>query len=133
MKVRPYHVASVLAVLPVTAISLAQPGPDGFDWVTVGAPNNPAYNGPDPENLVTGRGSVGYEYRMGRTEITTAQWMEYINTFTARANPISISDLALSRAASRDASAPARSARDAAISPCLRSRSGTVIMTPAPT
>ncbi|MBL9000081.1 MAG: SUMF1/EgtB/PvdO family nonheme iron enzyme, partial [Phycisphaerae bacterium] len=35
-------------------------------------------------NTVTGRGSVPYEYRLGRTEVTTAQWMEFYNAFYGR-------------------------------------------------
>ena len=32
-----------------------------------------------------GRGSVAYEYRVGRTEVTTAQWVEFYNAFYDRA------------------------------------------------
>jgi len=80
----------VLGAVPLVgcAVASAQPGPDGYDWATIGSVNNPAYDGPDPFNLVTGRGSVGYEYRMGRFEVTTAQWMEFYNTFKARADPV---------------------------------------------
>ncbi|RMH23682.1 MAG: hypothetical protein D6693_11045 [Planctomycetota bacterium] len=31
-----------------------------------------------------GRGSVGYRYRMSRTETTTGQWLEFYNTFAAQ-------------------------------------------------
>ncbi|MBL9001115.1 MAG: SUMF1/EgtB/PvdO family nonheme iron enzyme [Phycisphaerae bacterium] len=65
--------------------ALAQPDPSGIDFVTIGAPGNPAYSGPDVNNLVTGRGGVEYEYRLGRTEVTTAQWMEFYNAFYGRA------------------------------------------------
>ncbi|MCC6320091.1 MAG: SUMF1/EgtB/PvdO family nonheme iron enzyme [Phycisphaerales bacterium] len=79
--------AALFAWLVVTVATLAQPGgvPDyGFDWVTIGDVNNPAYTGPgspDHRNYPVGRGSVGYEYRISRTEITTLQWMEFLNTF----------------------------------------------------
>lgn len=69
--------------------TFAQVGPDGIDWVTIGAVNNPAYDGPDPMQRVRGRGSVPYEYRIGRFEVTTAQWMELYNTFRARPDPVS--------------------------------------------
>jgi hypothetical protein len=59
---------------------------DGYDWVTIGAANNAAYDGPDPFNLVTGRGSVSYDYRLSRTEVTTQQWLDFFNTFSARAD-----------------------------------------------
>ncbi|MBL9000834.1 MAG: hypothetical protein JNK25_06825, partial [Phycisphaerae bacterium] len=64
--------------------ALAQPDPSGIEFVTVGAPGNPAYAGPDNNNLVTGRGSVPYEFRIGRTEVTTAQWVEFYNAFYGR-------------------------------------------------
>jgi len=77
--------ATTLCLAAITAApALAQPGPDGIDWVTIGDPGNPAYNGFDPDELVTGRGSVGYEYRIGRTEVNTAQWVEFFDTFASR-------------------------------------------------
>jgi len=75
-----------LLAASLSAPALAQPGPDGIDWVTVGDPGNPAYNGFDSNGTVTGRGSVSYEYRIGRTEVTTGQWMEFFNTFAGRVN-----------------------------------------------
>lgn len=66
----------------------AQPGSDGIDWVTVGAVGNRAYDGPDPFSRVTGRGSVGYEYKMGRTEVTTEQWLGFFNAALARPDPL---------------------------------------------
>jgi len=65
------------AALAVGEAALAQPGSDGHDWVTIGAVNNPAYDRADPRGYVTGRGSVAYEYNLARTEVTTAQWMEF--------------------------------------------------------
>lgn len=52
-----------------------------FDFVTIGAVNNPAYTqGPfGPNGYGRDRGSVGYLYRMSRLEVTTAQWMEFAN------------------------------------------------------
>jgi len=79
----------VFSVLGLCGASvLAQPAPDGFDWVTIGAPGNRAYDGPDPFNLVAGRGAVGYEYRIARTELTTAQALEFFNAAMARPDPL---------------------------------------------
>ena len=62
----------------------------GVEFSRIGALNNPAYSGPDPFNIgVTGRGSVGYEYSIGRFEVTTAQWVEFYNAAYARADEIS--------------------------------------------
>ncbi len=67
------------AAPPVAPAVGAQPGGDGIDWVTIGAVNNPAYDGDDPFNRVRGRGGVGYEYKIGRFEVTSAQWREFFN------------------------------------------------------
>lgn len=85
----------------------AQPGTE-IDFVTVGSPNNPAYRGPDPFNRVTGRGSVPYEYRIGRTEVTTLQWLEFYNTFSARADrpPAGTLSLPIDWGAERDPTYP---------------------------
>jgi len=73
----------------------AQPGPDGIDWVTIGATNNLAYNREDRGGNVTGRGSVPWLYRMGRTEVTTATWVEFFNAVYARATPLVVNSVNL--------------------------------------
>ncbi len=70
------------------AAATAQPDPSGIDFVTIGSPGNRAYDGPDPFDLVAGRGAVGYEYRIGRTELTTAQAVEFFNAALARSDPL---------------------------------------------
>lgn len=55
----------------------------GIEFVTVGAPggvaNAPwAGNGTVGDRAI-GRGSVGYDYRIGRFEVTTEQWVEFYN------------------------------------------------------
>ena len=62
-------------------------GPEdyGIEFVRVGAVNNPGFVAggfPLPSWPVNGRGGVGYEYRIGKYEITTGQWMEFMNTFS---------------------------------------------------
>jgi len=84
--VRALTVFSVLGLCGASV--LAQPSPDGFDWVNIGAPGNRAYDGPDPFNLVAGRGAVGYEYRIARTELTSAQALEFFNAAMARPDPL---------------------------------------------
>ncbi len=53
----------------------------GIEFVTIGAPGNPAWQG---QGYANNRGSVSYEYRIGRLEITTAQWVQFMNAATAR-------------------------------------------------
>lgn len=79
---------TALAMLLCAAASrpvVAQPVPDyDFTWSTIGAVGNPAYVDNDPDyahQVVNGRGSVNYLYRMSTLEITTGQWMEFLNTF----------------------------------------------------
>ncbi len=67
----------------------------GIDFVTVGAVGNRGYDGPDPQGLVGGRGGVSYEYKIGRFEITTSQWLDYYNAFSARSDAVPASQLGL--------------------------------------
>lgn len=56
----------LLAVLPTTSQATVT-----FDWVTVGDAGN--------ANDSTGYGSVAYEYRIGKYEVTNAQYAEFLN------------------------------------------------------
>lgn len=53
-----------------------------FDWITVGNAGNPA----DTEimtDMTTGYGSVAYEYQISKYEVTTAQYVEFLNAVAA--------------------------------------------------
>lgn len=76
--------AGFVVLAGISSAAWAQPDPSGIEFVTVGAVNNPAYAGPDQNNRATGRGSVGYEYRIGKYELTTGQWAEFYSTFYGR-------------------------------------------------
>ena len=52
-------------------LSASSVGAVTFDWAEIGNPGNSADN--------TGYGSVGYEYRIATTEVTTAQYVEFLN------------------------------------------------------
>lgn len=58
----------------------------GFEFATVGARGNAAWPG-TPNDLFAGRGSVSYDYRISRLEITTDQWMEFVNAFGPLGDP----------------------------------------------
>ncbi len=61
-----------------------------FQWSTIGDPGNPAYEGPhDADMRILGRGDVDYEYRMSTREVTTAQWIEFVNTFSTQSQTLS--------------------------------------------
>jgi len=61
-----------------------------FDWVTITDPGNAGWQHPGTPRFPpvypweTPRGSVGHEYRIGRTEITTGQWIDFVNTFSTQ-------------------------------------------------
>jgi hypothetical protein len=79
--------AVVLVVLWAQGAALARQGspPDyGIEFVTIGSPGNAGYDGPNPGFFGAGRGGVAYEYRIGRFEITTGQWMQFVNTFSTQ-------------------------------------------------
>jgi hypothetical protein len=74
----------VLALLPGAA--LAQPG---YDWVQIGAVGNAPYTGfSDPLSPTYGRGEVDYSYSLTRTEISTQQWVDFLNAAHARPDPL---------------------------------------------
>ena len=58
-------------------------GPDanGFRWCTVGSAGNTAYAGlpPGQYDSARGRGRVDYDFRIARTEVSTGQWLEFLN------------------------------------------------------
>ncbi|MCC6951364.1 MAG: SUMF1/EgtB/PvdO family nonheme iron enzyme [Phycisphaerales bacterium] len=83
--------ARVIACLVLglgAAPALAQPDPSGIDFVTIGAPGNAAYQAADPRSFEHNRGSVAYEYKIGRYEMTTGQWVEFMNAALNRPDPI---------------------------------------------
>ncbi len=59
----------------------------GIEFSTIGSPGNAPWQG-DPQlpTYTSGRGQVNYEYRIGVTEITSAQWLDFVNTFSMRAD-----------------------------------------------
>ena len=107
----------LVASLLLTPLALAQPGTDGYDFVTVGAAGNRAYDGPDPFNLVAGRGAVGYDFKIGRTEVTTGQWLDLFNAMLARPDPLPLGnllDIPLLWGATRDTAYPGPAYLDSA-------------------
>lgn len=82
--------ALLSAAAPVWAVTPHVTVDHGIEFVTVGGPGNHAYDGEDHDPIYNalniGRGSVPYAYRMGQTEVTTAQWLELVNTFSQRAD-----------------------------------------------
>lgn len=83
---RTRHIA-VFSALLSAGVTLAQPDPSGIEFVTIGAPGNPAYQS-STQTLENGRGSVPYEYRIGRYEATAGQWVSFMNAALNRPDPI---------------------------------------------
>ena len=81
---RPWVVAGcLLALAPLATASAraAGPPPDyGFTFVTVGDPGNAPFPGENGINV--NRGGVGYAYRMATTEVTVAQWLEFVEAYS---------------------------------------------------
>ena len=78
-------IGAAAAGLVAAGVSEARQGtPPGYglDWVTVGAPGNRAVNGVEAPILDgLSVGSVGYEYRLTRTEVTVSQWFEFVQAY----------------------------------------------------
>ncbi len=73
---RTWGITAVIATLGSPALAAIDPN-SGIDFVPIGAVNNPAWTGTNSYN--NGRGSVGYEYNIGKFEVTTAQWVEFLS------------------------------------------------------
>jgi formylglycine-generating enzyme required for sulfatase activity len=67
---------AIPATLSLAATALAQPDPSGIEFVTIGNPGNANWTGGGFNN---NRGQVNYEYRIGKYEVTTAQWASFMN------------------------------------------------------
>ena len=84
--------ASAFAAISQSPPPSSVPPPDdfGIDFVTVGAPGNAAYNGPDSifSFSVKGRGSVPYAYRISRTEVTMGDWFEFLQAYAPFVDPL---------------------------------------------
>ncbi len=83
------------ATMGVSSVALAQPGGGGggdygIEFVTVGNAGNRAFDRVDfdnwPNSPSVGRGRVDYDYRIGKYEITTGQWLEFANVVFPRAD-----------------------------------------------
>lgn len=79
----------VACVMILSGAALGQPDPSGIEFVTVGAPGNAPMTDPrtPPDNRMFGRGSVGYEYKIGKYETTSAQWAEFLNAYRGQSTP----------------------------------------------
>jgi sulfatase modifying factor 1 len=57
----------------------------GTEFVTIGAPGNNNWTpSPTASDNMRGHGGIAYEYRIGRTEITTSQWVAFMNAAFGR-------------------------------------------------
>jgi formylglycine-generating enzyme required for sulfatase activity len=69
----------LIAVTSMSAFAQVDPL-SGIDFVTITSPGNAAWGGNgSAQDQAVGRGSVGYEYRIGKFEVTTSQWAEFMN------------------------------------------------------
>ena len=71
----------VILIVAGAANADAQTAPPdyGFNFITIGDVGNAAYDGLDLGSTVTGRGSVGYEYRIAKTELRTSQFVDFMS------------------------------------------------------
>lgn len=79
----------LIGVNTVISLTAAAEPPDyDFQFSTIGAVGNAAVQSYDPNyQFVNGRGQVNYQYRMSKLEVTTGQWLEFLNTFPTASNP----------------------------------------------
>ncbi len=75
-------------VLTAAAAVPAQQAPESqayvgndLEWVIIGDPGNPGFPGYGPWGVLKGRGAIDYYYRLTRTEVTVAQWFEFVQAY----------------------------------------------------
>ncbi len=73
MKIYLLTIYILLSILPLSAQT--SEAAVTFDWAIIGNPSNTADN--------TGHGSVSYEYKIATTEVTTAQYVKFLNSVAA--------------------------------------------------
>lgn len=79
-------VAGAQVVLPAVPAGVRTFTAQGFEFSEIDASGNRAFSSDLRPSWypVQGRGSVAYNYGLARTEVTTAQWMEFVNTFSVQ-------------------------------------------------
>jgi formylglycine-generating enzyme required for sulfatase activity len=79
-----------LVVSAFGTAAFAGPVPDyDFQWATITHAGNAPYLWPEPGSPEpVPAGSVGYEFRISRLEVTTSQWMEFVNTFSTQSDEL---------------------------------------------
>lgn len=89
-------------VSPIESASAQGSVPDyDFRWATITHTNNAPFTGfiyQTPNN----RGVVGYEYRISKLEVTTAQWVEFFNAVAPLDRELALSLLPISFGAAPD-------------------------------
>ncbi|QOI99963.1 MAG: SUMF1/EgtB/PvdO family nonheme iron enzyme [Phycisphaeraceae bacterium] len=84
----PTRSAALATALAAALAPLASAQRVEIDLVTIGEPGNRGFEGPSNWPDLTGRGAVNYEYRMGRYEVTSAQWAAFFTAALNRPDPI---------------------------------------------
>ncbi len=70
------HRLKMYGTLLLLLLSASSAGAVSFDWAVIGNAGNPA-------DTRTSYGSVGYEYKITTTEVTTAQYVAFLNAVAA--------------------------------------------------
>lgn len=81
------------AILLTTALAiftpLAHATPDSlFEWSTITHAGNAGYDRDTINPYLTGRGSVAYDYRIARDEVSSGQFITFLNTFTTQSDAL---------------------------------------------
>ncbi len=79
-------VALTLAALPGAVLAQGPISGDDPRWAVIGAVGNQPMLRPYPGDDPRPAGRVDYVYRMARYEITTGEWLEFVNTFSTRSD-----------------------------------------------
>lgn len=86
--------AALLLILSAALAPNALAQDNDFEWAIIDHPGNASYQSPDPDfpSIADGRGSVSYTFRIAKMEVSTAQWMEFVNTFSTQGGGYGFTD-----------------------------------------
>lgn len=95
-RIRHFLLGSMVAAHALSGPAARAGEPAPYDFATVTAPGGVA-NPPVPASIVppgvkfpgpaVGRGSVAYDYRIAKTELSSGEWVTFLNTFSPVAQP----------------------------------------------
>ena len=84
-----HRTASIAITVGILSSPVLAGSPDDlFEWYTITHAGNHGYDRDTINPYLTGRGSVAYDYRIARDEVSSGQFITFLNTFTTQSDAL---------------------------------------------